>query len=282
MKLADLHVHSNFSDGSDTVEVLVKNIKKSNINIFALTDHDTIYGCDKIKNLITDDILFIPSIELTSKIETVKCHILGYNCDSQNKTLNDLITKGKELRKLKRERRIEFLKKEWGIELTQEELEWLNSIRSVTKTHFGIILVKRGLAENNLKAMDKYFAGCSIPNSKFDGYESIDAINKSGGIPVWAHPLGGEGEAHSTPEKFYKDFEIVKKAGIKGLECYYSRYNSDEIEFLVNFANQNNLLISGGSDYHGANKQNIALGKLNQGNQPIDADKLTILKEIIQ
>ena len=76
-----------------------------------------------------------------------------------------------------------------------------------------------------------------------------------------------------------KKFEVLKSAGIQGLECYYSRYSLDEIDFLVNFANKNNLLISGGSDYHGTNKD-IPLGKLNTENQNIEASLLTILNGI--
>ena len=68
----------------------------------------------------------------------------------------------------------------------------------------------------------------------------------------------------------------MKTLGIKGLECYYSRYNFDEINFLINCANSNNLLISGGSDYHGKNKD-IPLAKLNCENIFIDSEKLTIL-----
>ena len=71
----------------------------------------------------------------------------------------------------------------------------------------------------------------------------------------------------------------MKRNGIMGLECYYSRYNFEEIEFLVNVANENGLFISGGSDYHGTNKT-INLCRLNTENKDIDSDKLTVLKKI--
>ena len=117
--------------------------------------------------------------------------------------------------------------------------------------------IKRGLADNNLSAMRKYLDGCKTGNSRFDGYEAINAIVASGGIPVWAHPLGGEGEVHSSEQEFLDKLIIMRNAGIKGLECYYSRYSKDEIEFLVHCANENGLLITGGSDYHGDNKPHI-------------------------
>ena len=91
MKVADLHVHSNNSDGSDSVENLVKEIKKANLEIFALTDHDTIAGCIEITKYIPENIKFIPSIELTCQTGDIKCHILGFNC----KNLTHLFKKAK-------------------------------------------------------------------------------------------------------------------------------------------------------------------------------------------
>lgn len=279
MAKVDLHVHSNYSDGSDTVEELAKNLLRNGIKIFALTDHDTVDGCREITKFLDNDITFIPSIELTCDLETVKCHILGLHCNIDDIKLNNLIKKGRVLRKNKLEKRIEFLKEEWGIELTKEESDWLHSRNSVVKTHIANILVNRGLSDNNVDAMKKYLDGCKTPNSRFDGKEGIEAILSAGGIPVWAHPLGGEGEKHIDPETFYKRLEVMKRNGIMGLECYYSRYNFEEIEFLVNVANENGLFISGGSDYHGTNKT-INLCRLNTENKYIDSDKLTVLKKI--
>ncbi len=278
---ADLHIHSSFSDGSDSIKQLAENIQKAGISIFALTDHDTIEGCLEMKKLIPSGIKFIPGVELTCKADEVKCHILGYNCNPEDKTIKSLIEKGKILRRQKLETRIKFLKTEHGIELTQEELDWLYSRRSVVKTHLANVLVRRGLAKNNLDAMAKYLDGCKTGNTRFDGKEGIAAIKASGGIPIWAHPLGGEGEKHIAPDEFYKKFEVLKSCGIQGLECYYSRYSMEEISFLVNFAKENNLLISGGSDYHGTNKD-IPLGKLNISNNPISSAFFTIIDTIYQ
>ena len=124
--------------------------------------------------------------------------------------------------------------------------------------------------------MRKYLDDFKTGNSRFDGHEAIHSIISAGGIPVWAHPLGGEGEVHSTQEEFLAKLDIMKQAGIKGLECHYSRYSKDEIDFLVRCAEENDLFITGGSDYHGTNKD-IPLGKLNVDNIPVSADSLTIL-----
>lgn len=278
MKVADLHVHSNNSDGSDSVENLVKEIKKASLEIFALTDHDTIAGCIEITKYIPENIKFIPSIELTCQTGDIKCHILGFNCNPADEKLNALIQKGKELRRKKLETRLDYIKNVLHIDLTNDELNWLYSRKSVVKTHLANLLVKRKMAKTNVEAMQKYLDGIKTGNTRFSIEEAIDAIVTSGGIPVWAHPLGGEGEKHIAHEKFMPRLEKMIAYGIKGLECYYSRYTLEEVKFLITCANSNNLLISGGSDYHGTNKENIQLAKLNVDSTPIDAENLTVLK----
>ena len=276
MTKADLHIHSNYSDGSDSIEELARNITRVGIKIFALTDHDTVAGCTEMEQIIDKSIKFIPGVELTCKADWVKCHILGYNCDYNNEKLLALIEKGKELRRIKLDTRIKYLRDEWNIELTEDERDWLYSRKSVVKTHIANILVNRGLADDNVSAMKEYLDGCKSGDTRFTGEEAIDAIISAGGIPVWAHPLGGEGEVHISEEEFYKKFEVMKALGIKGLECHYSRYTDEEAKFLVNAAQENALLITGGSDYHGTNKD-IPLAKLNVEDSFIHSNKLSIL-----
>ena len=260
----DLHLHSNNSDGSDTPQELLQKVLDANIEIFALTDHDTVAGISPMKSIVPSNVKFIPGIELTSKSKGIKCHILGYNIDENNSALLELIEKGKQLRKIKLETRIKYLKDAWNIELTKKELDWLYSRNSVVKTHIANVLVDRGLAKDNIEAMKKYLEGCKTGNTRFDGEEAINTIKISGGIPVWAHPLGGEGEEHLEKEDFLSKLKTMIDCGIQGLECYYSRYTDSEIEFL-----------KGGSDYHGQNKT-VLLGQLNVDNIPVDSKLLNI------
>lgn len=271
----DLHIHSNCSDGSDTVDELAEKIKKAEIEIFALTDHDTVEGCKLMSEKFETG--FIKGIELTCLLEDIKCHILGYGIDIKKPKLKALIEKGKILRRKKLETRIHYLKDTWDFEFTKEELDWLYSRKSVVKTHLANILVKRGLAENNIAAMEKYLNGCKTGNTRFDGKEAIETIQQAGGIAVWAHPLGGEGEKHLDFNAFIPKLEKMIKYNIQGLECYYSRYNKEEIKFLTNCAEKYNLYTTGGSDYHGTNK-NIPLTKLNTDNTPVELEVLNFPK----
>lgn len=274
MTNADLHIHSNYSDGTDSLNELVLNVQKAGLDVFSLTDHDEICGCRDILKILPKDVKFINGTELTSKIGDIKCHILGYNYNIDDISLNNLIQKGKNLRKIKLEKRIKHLKDVWNIELTEAELNWLYSRKSPVKVHFGNILVKRGLADGIIPAMDKYMEGCKTGNTRFDGVEAINTIKSAGGIAVWAHPLGGEGEVHLREDEFLIRLEFMKKQGIQGLECNYSRYSNEESAFLADCAEKNGLLISAGSDYHGKNKNNIALGGFRDKN-------LTILERIL-
>lgn len=278
MEKIDLHIHSNYSDGSDSVDKLLENIKSSGITTFALTDHDTISGCLEVMEKLSGKIKFIPSVELTCLAGDIKCHILGYGCNPLNENLTSLIERGKVLRRDKLETRITYLREKWEIELTHEELDWLYSRRSVVKTHLANILVQRGLSADNVSAMKKYLDGCKTGNTRFDGQEAIDVILNAGGIPVWAHPLGGEGEEHLLPEMFFPELEKMLSFGIKGLECFYSRYTKQEAGFLANCARDNGLYVSAGSDYHGSNKNGISLGQLSSDGSSPEISEVTILK----
>lgn len=275
MHKVDLHTHSLYSDGSDSVLELIKTLKENDVKIFSLTDHDTIKGYDEIYNFLDEDIKLVKGIEFTCNATDFECHILGYNIDLENKDIHNLIEKGKKLRREKLDIRIDFLKNKWGIILNEKEKEWLYSRNSVVKTHIANILVERGLETNNIVAMKKYLTGCEVPNARFDIEEAVSAIKSANGIPIWAHPIGGEGAIHISWELFEKRLEIMKSFKIEGLECYYSRYNDEEIKNLVNYANKNNMLISGGSDYHGTNK-NVLIAQLNTLNRPIYSNDLTI------
>ena len=269
----DLHLHTNNSDGSASPEELVNEITEAGIDIFAVTDHDTTEGAIQTSKIVPAGQTFIMGVELTCKTDNVKCHILGYGYNQNDANLQKLIAKGKVLRRQKLETRIKYLKEIWNIDLTREELDWLYTRKSVVKTHFANILVSRGLAEDNVSAMEKYLNGCKTGNTRFDGKEAITTLKNAGAVVVWAHPLGGEGEKHDTEEEFLPKLKIMINAGIQGLECYYSRYSIKEISFLRDCADKYNLYITGGSDWHGTNKT-VPLGRLNCDNISIDSSKI--------
>ena len=275
----DLHVHSAVSDGSDEVPELLNKIQQSNITTFALTDHDTINGALNMENLVPDGIRFIRGVELSCKTDTAKCHILGYNYDSSNAVFLDFVAEAHDVRINKTHNRLKYLKNAYDIEFTVEEIEELFKNGSPCKPDLAELIRKRlpptPPGEEPINIYETYFK--DLPSGRVNAIRAVKAVKAAGGIAVWAHPLGGTGEKRLTEEKFNDQLDILCNAGLDGLECYYSEYTKEEIAKLCTIANQRNLLVSGGSDYHGTRKPHLHLGMLNKDDLIINEADLTIL-----
>ncbi len=277
--MIDLHIHSKASDGTDDIDELLDKIREAGITTFAVTDHDTIEGAMEMEGCAHDDMTFIRGIEFSCITEAGKCHILGYGYDWNARPFRELLEEGRKRRRKKLESRLEYLKSEFGIEFSDSELEKLRMMSSVGKPHLGNLLVSKGYANDRRSAIEKYINPCKTESARLDGIKVIKAILASGGIPVWAHPLGGTDEREITIPEFEKQLKVLMEAGIQGLECYYSKYTEEQVSFLVNTARRNDLLISGGSDYHGGNKS-VRLGELCSSDIVVNESMLTVVAKI--
>ncbi|MBQ7155758.1 MAG: PHP domain-containing protein [Synergistaceae bacterium] len=276
----DLHIHTTASDGTDSPRELLWNIQKAGVNIFAITDHDTIKGVLEMKKIIPAGMRFIQGIEFSCRTKSgSKCHILGLNYDEHNVMFQDAIRTGDNLRHQKFFKRIETLRSEFGITFTDDEIDSLLKIPSVGKPHIANMIVMKGLASDRQDAITRYIDRCRTGVDRIDAEQAVRAILSAGGIPVWAHPLGGEGEPELPEHKFRVLLGELVGYGLKGLECWYSKYPQVKCRMLVRWAERNGLCISGGSDYHGTNKS-IPLGKLNSENINVDSGMLNILRKI--
>ena len=263
--MIDLHIHTKLSDGTDSVEELLEKIKEKNIKIFSFTDHDNIEACkiiqSKYKNfLIDNNIKFINGIEFSTDFKGKSRHILAYNFDIKNEIINKLIKEGKERRNSRTNKRLELLKKDFNINFSKEELDNLKSYNNLGKPQIANILIQKGYASSIEEAISKYLYH-KFPADKLSAEYVIKNIKLAGGISVLAHGLGGEGEKNINPQEFAEDVKTLKSFGLKGLECYYSKYSYNEREIIKAEAIKYNLLLSGGSDYHGKNKT-ILLGNV--------------------
>ncbi len=276
----DLHIHTTASDGSDSPALLLKNLKKAGITTFSITDHDTVDGALEMEQLVTPDFRFIRGIEFSCETPAGKCHILGYNYDPNDPVFQAALSEGAALRQEKLLSRLRYLEETLGITFTEAERSWLQALRSPGKPHFGKLLVDRGIAATIDEAIQVYINPHKPRRDRIDGSTAVAAILHAGGIPIWAHPLGGEGEKPLTVEKFQAQLNYLMGQGIQGLECHYSRYETAQREFLMTQAKAHGLLISGGSDYHGTNKRDLPLGQLSADGASIDCEKLTILQKI--
>ena len=279
-KLIDMHTHTNYSDGDYSPKELIELAKKENIKIMAITDHDTLEG---IKNIPKDikGIKVILGIELTAKVTKGRMHILGYNIDKDNIELNNKMSWLKDKSTNSVISLIEQLKKDYKIYFTHEEIkELINANHNLGRPDLARLLIKKGYVKTVQEAFDKYlitaYDKTRKVNKNLTPQECLNLIENSGGISVLAHP-------HSLELDNLKLESLIKKLiknGLKGIEVYHSNNTKEEEEFYKYLANKYNLLISGGSDYHGPNtKPNIFLGV---GKNNLNIEELSILDKIIE
>ena len=264
--LIDLHIHTTASDGSDSPAELAR--KVAGLRIFSVTDHDTIDGALQMERLVPPGTVYIRGVEFSCVSPAGKCHILGYGYDPRHPALLAALEEGRTLRLEKLQRRLEALRAHFGIILTDDELSRLYSLNSPGKPHLGKILLDRGLEETLDGAIQTYLKIRVPGRDRIDAGRAIAAIEKAGGRSVRAPPLGGEGEKRLTPEKFEDQLQTLLAAGLKGMECHYSRYSREEIQFLRDRAAAHGLTVTGGSDYHGINKRDLELGMLSMEDTP--------------
>ncbi len=275
--IVDLHMHSAASDGSDTIPELLAKIQQLGITTFAVTDHDKITGAVEMDKIVPTGIRYIRGIELSCITEVAKCHILGYNYDPTDTKFLDFVDEAYAVRINKTHKRLRYMEEEFGFAFTEAEKE--EQLQKPGKYQLKTLLEKKLKQQNpDAEPVDifkTYFK--NLPSGRVDAERAIKAVKGAGGIAVWAHPLGGTGEKRLTSEQFVAQLQTLKKAGIAGVECYYSEYTMEEVKMLQQAAIKEGLYISGGSDYHGTNKPHLHLGMLNKDDALIDEARLTIL-----
>ena len=257
----DLHIHTTASDGSDSPAELAQKVAAAGLKVFSVTDHDTVDGALEMEQLVPEGIRYIRGVEFSCTDPAGKCHILGYGYDPNHPAFQAAIQEGRQLRLEKMHLRVEQLRRDHSLELTEAEADWLWSRKSPGKPHLGKIIRDRGMA-GTIDGAIRGFVRDVPGRDRIWAETAVRAIAASGGIPVWAHPLGGEGEKRLSQEKFEALLQALVSYGIRGMECHYSRYHDGEAAFLEKRARELNLAVTGGSDYHGTNKQGIELGVL--------------------
>jgi len=280
----DLHIHTTASDGSVEPLRLPALLAARGIHTFAITDHDTIDGAVELLGRVPAGMRFIPGVEFSCYSAVGKYHILGYGYRPDDPLLHAAIEEGRQLRRTKLTQRIAYLRAEHGIILNEEETAWLYAQKSPAKPHLGKILLARGLGEHPedmMGVLRRYVNAFKGENDRISLDTALRAIHHAGGIAVWAHPLGGEGHRHKPPEVFAPLLRDLLDAGIEGMECWYSRYDPQEIAFLRQQAAAHGLLVSGGSDFHGSPKPGLQPGTLCAAGDTPPAGELTVVDRLL-
>ena len=250
----DLHMHTTMSDGTDTPEEIIGKVRDAGIKIFSVTDHDAINGCTMIMGALRDgDPVFIPGAEFNSRDEGGRYHILGYGFDPEAPSINGIVEAAHELRMKKVHARLDFLRKELGFDLPEDEIAKLLELNNPGKPHIANLLVRYGYAENKEQGIE-YIDRKHFKSEYLHPKDVITAIRDAGGIPVLAHPPYGSGNEIIVKEELSERVERLIGYGIEGLEGYYSGFTRVLRDEVLSLADRHDLFVTAGSDYHGSNK----------------------------
>lgn len=255
----DLHAHSCKSDGSLTPTELVELAVSKNLAAVALTDHDTEAGIDEaLAAAEGKDIEVIPGIEFSTEYEGRDIHIVGLYIDHKNETFQKYLRQFRDSRDL-RNRKMCAKLQECGLDVRYEDMikEFAGSV--MTRAHYARYLFQKGYVKSMPEAFDRYVgdnAPCFIPREKVTPCQAVRLISDAGGVAVLAHPI----LYHLSDQRLEKLVSLLKDEGLTAIEAVYSTYNTAEERQIRNLAQKYDLLLSGGSDFHGKAKPGLELG----------------------
>jgi hypothetical protein len=256
MKFADLHLHTIFSDGTYTPEELISRSQKAGLSAIAVVDHDSVSGIEPaLAAAESSDLEVLPGIELSTEHNDREVHILGYLIDYKNKTFLDKLEYLRNNR-IERVYKIIGKLKNLGIDLDPKSVFNLSGSGTVGRLHIARALVQDGLAGSISEVFQKYIGDngpAYVLGFRFSSGEAIKFIKDAGGVPVLAHPY-----SLNNDELI---FEFIK-LGLMGLEVYYPEHSQGEVNFYLDLAKKNNLLVTGGSDCHGKAKPQVRIGSI--------------------
>ena len=254
--MIDLHTHTNCSDGTDTPTELINKALAAGISILGLTDHDSIAGWQEARAALRPGISLVPGAEISCQTpDGISVHILGLLFDSENLELMSTMQATRENRHGRMAKIITRLN-EAGIEISmQDVLDQLADGATLGRPHLADALVKKGVVASRDEAFtqmlhnkSKYYVSHYSPLPE----AAIKMIKAAGGVSVIAHPMA----SHRGRTISLETFGSLIDAGLDGVEVDHRDHSPDEKTQLIELAKQNNLVMTGASDYHGNGKLN--------------------------
>ncbi|QWL62214.1 PHP domain-containing protein [Aeromonas jandaei] len=247
----DLHCHTTASDGVLRPAELVRRAAEKQVEVLAITDHDTLAGLDEARSTIAAEQLplrLVSGVEISTGWEHHEIHIVALGVDEKNPQLTDFLT-GQQARREERAQEIGRRLEKCLIPGTYEEAKQLAGDAAVTRAHFARVLVARGVADNMQKVFKKYLSRGNkgyAPAQWPEMGEAITAIHAAGGLAVLAHP-----SRYDLTAKWIKRLLVAfKAAGGDAMEVSLPQQSPQERANLGQWANEYGLAISVGSDFH--------------------------------
>lgn len=246
MKKIDLHVHTNYSDGLFSPRQVLNLAKNFDLKVISITDHDNLDGYrNAIEYADQLGIELIPGVEISSYIKDREVHILAYHIDTEDKELNKLLNSIYDSRFNRAQQIVEKLAQK-GINLDFDEIKAnAGENNYLGRPHICRALIDNGYCKDKFEAFDKYLGDrcfAYIPKYLVPVKKVIKIIKDAGGISVLAHPYSLRND---------KLIYTIIQLGIDGLEAFYAKCNDELIYHYSEIAMMNNLIRTGGSDFHG-------------------------------
>lgn len=250
MANADLHLHTTFSDGSADAEAIIEEALKFGLKAIAITEHDNTASYPvAVKAAEGKDIEVIPAIEINTVWPEGDCeiHVLGFYIDTEHPALQKVMEKHQHARHQQMADFAENLSKKTGVSITYDEIkEQAGHCVSLGRPHVAKTLIEKGCAYSINDAFRRFLSRSSSTYAKkptVSPAQAVEAIADSGGIAVIAHPGDTKGIEELTVELI--DY------GLRGLEAYHRSHSPGLISYYCTLAEQYNLIVTGGTDYHG-------------------------------
>lgn len=259
MKAVDLHTHTNKSDGSFSPAELVEEALRKDLLAVAVTDHDSIDGIEEAIDAARGTSLeVVPGIEFSTVYQKQDVHIVGLFIDHHNPDFTGALQSFLDSREGRNRKMCENLQGA-GIDITYERLLMLYPDAVLTRAHYARFLYDYGYVKSIPEAFDRYVGDRTkyyVPREKISPAEAIKLVLVAGGIPILAHPP----LYHMGNDRLDQLVSYCKDAGLVGIEAIYSSYSNADERDMRRLADKYDLLLSGGSDFHGSNKPGLHLG----------------------
>lgn len=262
----DLHTHSLASDGTDRPAELVRKAAAKGLAAVALTDHDTIGGLDEAEKAAEAcGMRFIRGVEIAVKYGPGELHIVGLWMPQPSQRMLDALALLQKNRRERNARMLEVLNKR-GMSITIDEVRAVSGGGAVGRPHIALALKNKGYVLSRREAFERHIGmegGAYVPRELMSPEEGIGLLRDEGAVVVLAHPcLSG----HMSRQRLDEVLGEFKQYGLHALEAYHSTHSQDKVRICVDLAAKHGLLLSGGTDYHGLNKEGIELGTGCRGN----------------
>jgi predicted metal-dependent phosphoesterase TrpH len=278
MQFVDLHTHTTASDGSFTPTEVVRMAAESGLAAVAITDHDTVAGnAEAVEAGPSCGVEVVPGVEISVNHGGPSYHMLGYFVDYEHEPLLSNLEAIRRFRDERNEKIVARLN-ELDMPVTLEEIQAEARGESVGRPHVAAVLLRKGYVSNTQEAFDLYLAKgkpAYIDRDRLSAAGGIDLIRGAGGVAVFAHPCIYRWD---DPDDLRRTVAEFAEMGIVGLEAYYSGHTPEDERRITALADEFGLVVTGGSDFHGAAKPEFQLGS-GAGNLAVSYEHLQKLKE---